>query len=647
MLSLRASSAAAVAALAVTAAAGSLTDIKHIVLFMQENRAFDHYFGTMAGVRGFADPNVHVNPDGHSIFEQLVSSSLTNASDVLKPWYLNYLGGSWVNATQCMTAGSNSWQAMHGVYNDGLVNHWAEDDTPYSWGHFTRDEVPTHFDIAEGWTESILAATDPNRIHWLSNSVNTPGTPSNPDGAGGMILDNTATPGCEAAHFNCYPFTWKTFPEYLEAAGVSWQVFQDVDNFEDNPLAYFVQYQNATNGSALRTKGDSYEHTLDVFYARARNGTLPQVSWIIGPAELSEHPPYLPSDGAWLQKQVVDAVTQGAAYESTALFITYDEIGGWGDHVLPIVPPNGTAGEWIDDPYGTYGWVPVGPGYRVPSYIISPWTRGGNVFVEHADHSSETMFVEQWAAANGYEGVYSEELTPWRRAHMSNLVAAFDFEHPDYSLPSITAAPTPLMDTDAADDDYSGDVATLGSLTGPYVGLAACLSAHAVVQPPVPYGSANVAQNLSRLVEDGFKRVRGGLTEGRYLTLEMDGHALANVDGQRIQAAVASADHRDVRQRWILHVQEDEQTLDRPPNRFTLQSALDGTYISSCLGRLTANATAAQPLVFSYHAATAGFSLALGTDANKTHAKLTSSGSVRWDGEATDHFAIYSVTYKD
>ena len=189
--------------------------------------------------------------------------------------------------------------------------------------------------------ESILAATDPNRIHWMSGTVNVPGTPTNPDGEGGMILDNNATPGkfkkcqhvcvivadlysgCEAPGFNCYPFTWKTFPEYLEEAGISWQVFQDFDNFEDNMLAYFVQYQNAPNGTALRDKGNSYPG-LNTFYERAKNGTLPQVSWIIGPAELSEHPPYIPSDGAWLQKQVVDAVTASPAYNETALFITYD-----------------------------------------------------------------------------------------------------------------------------------------------------------------------------------------------------------------------------------------------------------------------------------------------------------------------------------
>jgi phospholipase C len=70
-----------------------------------------------------------------------------------------------------------------------------------------------------------------------------------------------------------------------------------------------------------------------------------------------------------------------------------------------------------------------GLGPRVPRYIISPYTRGGNVFTETSDHNSDIMFVEQWAAAQGYKGVYSKEMTQWRRDHMSNLVNAFDFDN--------------------------------------------------------------------------------------------------------------------------------------------------------------------------------------------------------------------------
>ena len=289
------------------------------LLFMQENRAFDHYFGTMAGVRGFSDPNVQVNA-GRDVWHQDVNSNLTNATDYLLPWYLNYQGGSFLEATQCMDAGSNGWQETQAALNGGLNDHWATNNTPWSWGHFKRSDIPVQFAIADGWTigdmyqESVIATTNPNRVTWVSGSIND---------EGGVYIDNNEVPGCEAPELNCYPLKWKTAPEFYQNAGVTWQIYQDTDNFDDNPLAWFDQYQTAKNGTPLSDRGMAFLG-LDVFYAQAEAGTLPEVSYIIGPTELSEHPPYAPRDGAWLQKQVVDAVTGGAAYNSTVLIISYD-----------------------------------------------------------------------------------------------------------------------------------------------------------------------------------------------------------------------------------------------------------------------------------------------------------------------------------
>ena len=307
--------------------ADSLADIEHVVLFMQENRAFDHYFGTLAGVRGFSDPNVQVN-DGRSVWYQDVEANVTNIADYLLPWYLNYEGGRFPNATQCMEAGSNGWQENQEALNYGLNDHWATNNTPWSWAHFKRSDIPVQFAIADGWTigdmyqESVIASTNPNRVTWVSGSINVPGNAQTAN-EGGLYIDNNEVPGCEAPGLNCYPLSWKTTPEYYEAAGVTWQVFQDIDNFDDNPLAWFKQYQTAKNGSALSDRGMAFLG-LDDFYAHANAGTLPQVSYLIGPTELSEHPPYSPRDGAWLQKQVIDAVTGGKAYNKTALIISYD-----------------------------------------------------------------------------------------------------------------------------------------------------------------------------------------------------------------------------------------------------------------------------------------------------------------------------------
>ncbi|KAG5927950.1 hypothetical protein E4U42_001487, partial [Claviceps africana] len=520
--------------------AGSLQDIKHIVLFMQENRSFDHYFGTMAGVRNFGDPNVHVNDDGVPVWRQRTSKT-NNGVGTLSPWHINHLGGDWTEATQCMVAGSNDWDAMHGAYNNGRGDGWAVHDTDYSMGYYRREDIPTHWDIAEGWTimdnshQSVLGVTDPNRVMWMSGTVNSAGSPTNPDGKGGNILSNRASPGCDSPGNNCFPFVWRTMPEALQDAGISWRVWQDLDNYEDNMLAYFKQYQDAKRGSALRDQGVSFPG-LQAFYDACANGTLPQVSWIIGPQEQSEHPPNMPVDGAWLQKKIVDAVVHGPAYRHTALIISYDEQGGWADHVIPPVAPREAAGEWIPDPFGARDGrqqqvqaplVPIGPGPRVPRFIISPWTRGGHVFAETGDHTSDLLFIEAWAAANGYnttavstEGI----LTPWRRRHMTDMVNAFDFDGPDYSVPKLTPVRTPEPRNDT---NWSGDL-DLGSLTGPWVGPARCKDGFAHGNyPPVPYGRPNAEQNMSALVEDGFKQIRGAITEGRFVTMESNGLGLA------------------------------------------------------------------------------------------------------------------------
>lgn len=104
-------------------------------------------------------------------------------------------------------------------------------------------------------------------------------------------------------------------------------------NVEHHRFAWFEQFQTAANGSALAQKGLSFIG-LDSFSSAAAQGTLPQVSYIIGPAELSEHPPFLPRDGGWLQQQIVNAVINSPKYNSTVLMISYDETGGWGDQYV-------------------------------------------------------------------------------------------------------------------------------------------------------------------------------------------------------------------------------------------------------------------------------------------------------------------------
>ncbi|KAF2084809.1 phospholipase C [Saccharata proteae CBS 121410] len=608
--------------------AGSLADINHVVLFMQENRAFDHYFGTMAGVRGFSDPNVQMNPGNRSVWQQDVNSTLTNATDSLLPWHLNYLGGDWTEATQCMVAGDNGWTDNHAALNGDLNNKWALNNTPWSWGYYKRDDLPVHFAIAEGWTvgdmyqESVIASTNPNRVTWVSGSINAPGSPQTPD-QGGMTIDNNEIPGCEAPNLNCYPLKWKTAPELYQEAGVSWQVYQDADNFDDNPLAWFDQYQRASNSSALGSRGMSYIG-LDRFYADAAAGTLPQISYIIGPSELSEHPPYQPKDGAWLQRQVVDAVINSPAYNNTALIISYDETGGWGDHVVPFHSPPSTSGEWITDPYpssGSASQLYTGPGFRVPFYIISPWTRGGNVFVDHADHTSQLLFLDAWLSAKGHNLSHpaASQIPAWRRTHMSDLVNAFDFAHPDYSQPSLPAAAPPTTDT-----------------AGTYNGYALCEATHSSTRPPVPYDNQTTSTSLAS--EKGYKTVRGQMTEGRFLVFEMNGRALSNPGSGTLKTSAATADHADPAQRWVLHLVDAGTSTARS---FNVTSARDGRYLGND-GRLVTDVAEAHTHEISDLGDGRGYSLCDVVAGGQCLA-IGLGGEVEWF-ERAEGFGVWSVT---
>ncbi|KAF5390851.1 hypothetical protein D9757_004453 [Collybiopsis confluens] len=565
-----------------SALADSLAEVEHVILFMQENRAFDHYFGTMAGIRGFKDPNVQVNADGRSVFFQQVNSQLSNATDFLLPWYLAAEGGEFINGTQCMDGGSNGWGENHAALASGQnasalsssrlaiffflsipQDLWVEANTPRSWGHFRRSDIPVQFAIAEGWTvgdmyqQGVIAATDPNRVIWQTGSIAVPG--GNVKTTQGPVLDNNASPGCSrltltlengtelesAQNYTCYPFDWKTLPEYLQDAGISWKEFQAFDNFGDNPLVLFSQWQNladdnptgelAQQGLAMNG-GGNWQGGLDLLKKQAAEGTLPAVSFYIGPAELSEHPPFRPIDGSWLQKEVVDAIVNSPKYNKTILIISYDETGGWGDHVVPFTSPENTPGEWIINPF-TGQPAPTGPGFRLPFSVVSPWTKGGIVFTEPADHISQTLFLEEWAAARGVP-FKNTQINDWRREHMSNLVNMFDFEHPDYS--GVQLPDTPPPHTDPITSLLDGDAFCANTFAG-----------H--INAPVPYGKQTPADAL--FTETGFKTVRGSLTEGRYLVIESSSKNLAlSASGSSLSTSQATSQKVNTpSQRFVIH----------------------------------------------------------------------------------------------
>ncbi|MGA2010096.1 MAG: alkaline phosphatase family protein, partial [Solirubrobacteraceae bacterium] len=256
-------------------------------------------------------------------------------------------------------------------------------------------------------------------------------------------------------------YGWQTYPERLQAAGVSWKIYQDsgdgldaagvwgftsdpyVGNYGDTSLLYFLNYQNAAAGSPLYqaartgTNVNSGGGFFDILAADVKRGRLPKVSWIVAPEAYTEHPAWPAGYGAWYTAGVLNALTADPdVWSKTALLITFDENDGFFDHVIGPYPNVGAlAGQStvaLDDELftgaagtagGTNGVVgPYGLGVRVPLLVVSPWSTGGWACSETFDHTSLIRFIE------ARFGVGEPNITPWRRAVCGDLTSAFDFE---------------------------------------------------------------------------------------------------------------------------------------------------------------------------------------------------------------------------
>ena len=391
----------------------SLRDIKHVVMLMQENRSFDHYFGAMSGVRGFGDPNALQLASGKSVFYQ---PDAENPEGYLLPFRLDTRNSS----AQKIPSTSHAWAVQHDAWNGGKMDRWLPahrkadgQNGPYCMGYYNRDDISFQFALAEAFTVcdayhcSVLGPTWPNRMYWFTGMID-------PEGLhGGPILNNTAPKG---------GYTWTTYAERLEQAGIPWKVYQQEDNYGCNLLETFKIFKDAPKGSPLYAKG-VLRGPEGQFEYDARNDKLPAVSWIIPTSYQSEHPDYMPADGAAFVASKIDAIAANPeVWAKTVFILNYDENDGIFDHVPPPVPPAGTPLEFVHG-------LPIGGGFRVPCILISPWTSGGWVCSQPFDHSSVLQFLEQ------FTGVREPNISDWRRSTFGDLTSAFRFRQADRRPP--------------------------------------------------------------------------------------------------------------------------------------------------------------------------------------------------------------------
>ncbi len=403
---------------------GQLGDIKHVVLLMQENRSFDHYFGTMAGVRGFNDPDALRLPSGKSVFYQ---PDAEHPDGHMLPFHLN----TRTTSAQKIPSTSHAWSVQHEAWNNGKMDQWLPahrkaDGTngPYVMGHYTRADIPFQFALAEAFTIcdashcSVLGPTWPNRMYWMTGTIDPAGV------GGGPIISNVIPPD----RF----YHWTTYAERLEQAGVSWKVYQQADNYGTNVLEYFEAFRTAPPGSPLYAKGVARGPEGD-FESDAINDRLPTVSWIMPTAAQSEHPNYMPADGAAFVASKIDAIAANPdVWAKTVFILTYDENDGLFDHVAPPVPSEGTSLEFIEG-------LPIGAGYRVPTIVVSPWTAGGWVSSQLFDHTSSLRLLER------ITGVREPNISEWRRQTFGDFTSLFRFDDAKAAPPALPDTSGPLV----------------------------------------------------------------------------------------------------------------------------------------------------------------------------------------------------------
>ena len=412
-----------------------LTDIEHVVILIQENRSFDHYFGSYRGVRGFSDPS--------TAFQQ-PNPANTSSPPIGK--LLPYRLDTQTTNAACTHDITHDWVSQHQSWNSGAMDGFVTsrvvanaNDAVLTMGYYNRGDIPYYYALADAFTIcdnyfcSVIGPTDPNRLYTMAASLD-------PDGKnGGPVLQTVVTNRNE--FYGRLSYT--TMPEQLQARGISWKVYSSPDEtilggiLSDNVLSYFQNYQDPA--SVLHQNAFGPIFPTD-FLADVVSGNLPQVSWLVGSVLTSDHPPAPSLFGENVLSLIVGALMANPSiWAKTVLFLTFDENGGFFDHVSPITAPPGTPGEYVTaaaapDPTSIGNPAisgPIGLGFRVPMLVISPFSRGGFVTPDVFDHTSLLRFLETRFGAE------VPNLSAWRRATVGDLTSALNLKAPDKSIPTL------------------------------------------------------------------------------------------------------------------------------------------------------------------------------------------------------------------
>jgi phospholipase C len=368
-----------------------------VVVLMMENRSFDHYLGSLTLLEGRDDVDgltadmSNPHPDGSDIYV-------------------------FPSEVYCLTDPPHSWDSSHAQFNDGANDQFVQQFSYRSpeycheaMGYWDRSVLTTfytladHYTVCDQWFSSLMSSTWPNRFY--SHAAQNGGVQGN------RFPEDSVT--------TIYP--------RLEEAGWSWANY-----YANLPWLVLVEGHKLTDPT-MRFLEDFFEH--------AAAGTLPNVT-VIDPiyGMADDHPPTHPVAGQLYVSMIYEALAQSPQWERTLFIITYDEHGGFYDHVPPPLAEDDYADEGFDQ-----------LGFRVPTLLVGPWLKPGAIYSHVCDHSSILAFIE---------GLFEVDPLTKRDAAADALVEAFDLEALRSGIPR---EPIELPTIEADEDELYAAECSYGS----------------------------------------------------------------------------------------------------------------------------------------------------------------------------------------
>ncbi|MDV3277225.1 MAG: alkaline phosphatase family protein [Nitrososphaerales archaeon] len=357
--------------------------IQHVVIIVEENHTFDNYFGTYPGANGIAGATPQP------------STNNSTTAKLVKPFM--------INTTTIAHDLCHDWTCAHQAYDNGSMDGFVTaSNSNLTMGHFNPSLIPYYWDYAsqfvllDNFYTPVMTASLPNHLYLIAGQ------------SGGLVGSaNAGFINFTSSNVHDNTFYFKSIVDELDASHITWKYYAGgyyyLNNW--NPLPGFASFKS--NQARMRNLAPPGQFATDV-----ADHKLPGVSWIM-PAtdEESEHPPYDISSGEQDVVSIINSVMASPYWNSTAIFLTWDDWGGWYDHVPP---------PQVDQ---------FGYGFRVPCLIISPYVKQGYIDHTQGDFTSILKFVET---------VYSLPPLASRDASANNLMEAFDFSQspgPPLQLP--------------------------------------------------------------------------------------------------------------------------------------------------------------------------------------------------------------------